>query len=123
MHMSMRETLDKAIAAHAGWKAKFRSFMRGEVDLDPTVVERCDLCDFGKWLSTTGQAELGAAHGEVHAAHAKFHTVAAGVVRQKKAGDTAGAETALSLSGEFTRTSAALTHLVTAIRDGRHHAA
>lgn len=116
--MSKHETLEKAIAAHAAWKGKFRSFMRGESDLEPTTVEKCNVCDFGKWLEGEGRAELGPSHAEVHRAHASFHTIAASVVRKKKAGDVEGAEASLSLTGEFTKTSTSLTMLIVSVRDG-----
>jgi endogenous inhibitor of DNA gyrase (YacG/DUF329 family) len=115
--MSTHEELDKAITAHAAWKGKFRSFMKDELDLDPTVVEKCNVCDFGKWLDGSGRAALGASHAEVHKAHAEFHAVAAMVVRQKKAGDAAGAEASLGPFGEFGKATSALTLLVVAIRN------
>ena len=114
--MSTHDELDKAITAHAAWKGKFRTFMKGEIDLDPNAVERCDACDFGKWLETGGKVALGASYAEVHGAHAKFHSIAAKVVRQKKSGDNKGAEDALGPLGEFGRATSALTLLVSALR-------
>lgn len=121
--MSKHEALEKAIAAHAAWKGKFRSFMRGESDLDSATVEKCNACDFGKWLEGEGRAALGPSHGEVHRAHASFHMVAASVVRKKKSGDIEGAEVSLSVTGEFTKASTSLTMLIVSVRDGVWRAA
>jgi hypothetical protein len=92
--------------------------MRGETALDAATVERCDVCDFGKWLESEGHAELGPSHAEVHRAHASFHSIAASVVRKKEAGDLEGAEASLSITGELTRASTSLTLLIVAVRDG-----
>lgn len=121
--MSKHEELEKAVAAHAAWKGKFRSFMRGEADLDASTVEKCNVCDFGKWLDGHGRAELGPSHAEVHRTHAAFHSVAASVVRKKKAGDVVGAEASLAIAGDFTKASAALTMLIVSVRDGSWKAA
>jgi hypothetical protein len=119
--MSTQQELEKAVSAHAAWKGKFRAFMKNELEFDAVAVGRCNGCDFGKWLEGDGKAALGAAHSEVHAAHAGFHTVAAEVVKRKHGGDVRGAEALLE--GEFTKTTTALTLLISALRHGTWKAA
>ncbi|MBK6696536.1 MAG: CZB domain-containing protein [Myxococcales bacterium] len=115
--MSCHEACTKAIAAHANWKARFRQFMAGEVELDASVVERNDACEFGKWLATSS-AELPKEHAKaIVDAHTEFHRVAAEVVRAKGAGRTQEAEASLEPSGRFGKATTALTRSVIAARD------
>ncbi|MBL8719648.1 MAG: CZB domain-containing protein [Myxococcales bacterium] len=115
--MSRREHLEAAIAAHSAWKARFKKFMAGELVLDAQVVEKPDGCDFGKYLKGDGRADLGGAFGDIDAAHAHFHRVAAEVVRCQHGGKKAEAEKALETSGVFTQAGAKLTMLVVKARD------
>jgi len=118
--MSHHEACTKAIAAHAAWKARFRQFMSGEIELDPQTVERNDVCEFGKWLSGDGKRDLPTGHYEsIFEAHSAFHKLAAGVVRAKLGGRAQDAEQALSGTGPFALATAKLTMAVAAARDAK----
>jgi len=113
-----REMCDKALAAHASWKAKFRKFLAGELGLDLAVAEKHNGCEFGRWLEGEGRGHLSPQeHAAIHSAHAAFHKAVGGVIRAKQAGDTRSAVAALAVDGAFSKASVALTQLVTKARD------
>jgi hypothetical protein len=116
--MSARTFCEKAIAAHALWKVKMRKCIAGELTLDPSVVEKSNACDFGKWLESEGRSELKSGDFvAIHAAHANFHRVAAVVVRDHVSGRTQAAQASLDMGSPFMNASVALTELLGAARD------
>ena len=116
----LKDQCNKAIAAHASWKAKFKRLLEGTLDLDAATTRKCDVCDFGRWLAqSTTKTELGGAYAAIDAAHRQFHVVAAQVVDAHHAGNTAVIQSLLGLNGPFTRASSSLTGLIVAARDKR----
>lgn len=115
--MSVSDELRQAIAAHGQWKQKFRDFMAGTLDLDPSVVQQNNQCQFGKWLESQGHIALGRMdYDEIDRLHTEFHKVAAEVIRTKKAGQTQVAEQALATGGTFATASANLTRRIMAVK-------
>ncbi|MBI5040268.1 MAG: CZB domain-containing protein [Gammaproteobacteria bacterium] len=105
--MSVSDELRQAIAAHGQWKVKFREFMAGTLDLDPSVVQQNNQCQFGKWLESQGHSLLkNLDFDEINQLHTEFHKVAAEVIRKKKAGQTQVAEQAVACGGAFATASA-----------------
>ena len=50
--MIRQDVFDKAIAAHAGWKARLRTTVSsGKSDVPASTVKADNQCDFGKWLN------------------------------------------------------------------------
>ena len=48
---------DEAIASHEKWKIKLKDYIKSESThavIDPLVVEKDNLCDFGKWIYNEG---------------------------------------------------------------------
>ena len=111
----MKEEIQKAIAAHGAWKMNLRDFLDGKKDLDATKVGMANQCEFGKWLEQDAKKELASHHAEISTLHAKFHQVAADVVRKRKAGDTKSAEASLSIKGDFAQASSALVNKLMAV--------
>lgn len=106
----VKDHITKAVGAHGLWKARLREAIgKGTFDTKPEIVERCDACEFGKWLEgLAGDAASKNEHyAKVHALHADFHKSAAAVVRLVLRGDKAGAVT--SLDGAYADISGALT--------------
>jgi len=107
------EAIQKAIAAHSGWKARLRTAVStGKFDVEPSAVRADDRCDFGKWLYGS-ELQPGDKKSEHYCAvkklHAEFHQEAANVVEWATSGQKGKAEESLALGGAYTKTSQVLT--------------
>ena len=115
------EILDKAIAAHAGWKTRLRTAASsGKFDGTADNVKVDDECEFGKWLygSELSTAEKQTEHYRtVKQLHAKFHQDAAKVVDLAISGHKDEAEKALGIGGSHTKSSTALTQAMVKWRE------
>jgi Chemoreceptor zinc-binding domain len=107
------EMIQKAIAAHAGWKSRLRSAIdAGEFDLTVAIVQADKQCEFGKWLSGP---DFSAAEKRTRGfrnamdLHAKFHQEAAMVVELATSGHKDQAYAAMGLQGSYSKASSALT--------------
>lgn len=107
------EAIQKAIAAHTGWKARLNTAVStGKFELDPSTVRVDNRCDFGKWLNGS---ELQPADKEnkhyltVKKLHAEFHHEAAKVVDWATSGQKSKAEESLAIGGAYTKASHLLT--------------
>jgi len=113
--------LDKAITAHACWKARLRSAAgSGKFDSMTTAVKSDDHCELGKWLYS---ADLSAADKQtehyraVQHLHAKFHLEAAKVVALALSGQKDAAAEAIEPGGQYAKVSSALTDAMLKWRD------
>jgi len=108
--MALKHEIEQAIADHAAWKARFRDFINGKIELDATTVGKENFCQFGKWIENEGERMLlpKEVHDDIFSLHAEFHRVAATVVEKKNKGDIQGAQHDLTSNGAFGRASAAL---------------
>ena len=108
--MALKHEIEQAIADHAAWKARFRDFINGKIELDATTVGKENQCQFGQWIEKEGERMLlpKEVHDEVFSLHAEFHRVAATVVEKKNKGDIKGAHHDLTAHGAFGKASAAL---------------
>jgi len=111
--MIKQDVFDKAIAAHAGWKARLRTTVSaGKSDVPASTVKADNQCDFGKWLNGM---DLSAAekqtdtYREVKQLHATFHQQAGRVVELATSGRKAEAEKAIGIGGSYSQASSALT--------------
>jgi hypothetical protein len=98
---------DKAIAAHVGWKAKLRSYItHADKSLDPSVIEKDNLCTLGKWIYGEGlKYKANHFYTELVQDHAKFHTCAADIVRHIDAGNKKEAEAMIGANSEYSEIS------------------
>ena len=119
--MVNRDTLQKAIAAHARWKTRLRDAIDSEkLDVPVSAIKTDNQCEFGKWLygSELATEEKGTAHyKEVKELHARFHQEAAKVAELALSGKKDAAEAVMGASGDYGRASADLTLAVSRWRD------
>ncbi|HJV22628.1 MAG TPA: CZB domain-containing protein [Holophagaceae bacterium] len=98
---------EEAMAAHRKWKSHLRLHIDGSSTdrMEPDLIGRDDLCDLGRWIHGEGAATMAAKpeFRTMRGAHARFHQVAAEVLRKSKEGDRHGA--CLALDGPFYRAS------------------
>jgi len=107
------EAIQKAIAAHTGWKARlYAAVNTGKFEVEPSAVRVDNRCDFGKWLigSELQPADKESKHyGIVKKLHAEFHQEAAKVVDWAISGQKGKAEESLALGGAYAKASHLLT--------------
>src|SRR6266536_3552561 len=101
------EVLEKAIAAHARWKARLRTAANtGKFDVPTATVRADNQCEFGKWLYGPGlsAAERQTAnYVDVKQLHAQFHQEAAKVVDLASSGQKTEAEKAIGMGGNYAK--------------------
>ena len=86
-------TAKDAIAAHVNWKLRIHMLLSGKLPdkLDPSTIDRDNVCELGKWLHSDGRsAMLAPQHAELLGIHAEFHREAARIVRETYAGRKIG---------------------------------
>jgi methyl-accepting chemotaxis protein len=81
--MSVSAEIDKAISAHALWKARLRlAIDTGTSEWSVRDVSPDDVCAFGKWLHSLPPDEKATERWKkVQVLHAEFHLVAAQVLK------------------------------------------
>jgi hypothetical protein len=87
--------LDDAVSAHQKWKIRLGMVIEGNSSdaLDPSVVEKDNQCDLGKWLHGDGRIHQGKVEfAPLVSEHAAFHRHAAGVLRMALKGDLKAAK-------------------------------
>lgn len=107
----LKDQLNKAIAAHGSWKVKLKDAIAGKLSLVPSEVAVDNRCEFGKWLHGLKgtPAANDSRYKEILELHAQFHKCAAAVVTKALAGDIAGANASMGLSGDYANASSKLT--------------
>ncbi len=81
--------LDSAISAHVEWKAKLRSALTSQWQLDAATISKDDFCPLGQWLHGEAKQKYGrlGSYRESVGAHAAFHREAgkiAALINKKK---------------------------------------
>lgn len=110
---------DDAVEAHVQWKITLQTYLDGGGGkLDPSVIERDNVCPLGKWIY---QEELRLHADPTYQAlknnHAAFHEAAAEVVRKANSGDKAGAQALMSGGTAFMILSLKVTESIAVIRN------
>ncbi|MCS7213456.1 MAG: CZB domain-containing protein [Candidatus Calescibacterium sp.] len=104
----IKSNIDKAIAAHNLWKARFKEAIQNKkIDFSVDFVRSDRNCDFGKWLYSVN--DISEYYRKVKELHAEFHKTAARVIEYINQGRVDEAEKMLSVSGDFSQASARLT--------------
>jgi len=107
------DMIQKAIAAHANWKARLRTAVdTGKFDGTAATVKLDNQCGFGKWLygaDFSADEKKTENYRTAVDLHAKFHREAAQVVEWATSGQKDAAEQAMGLEGSYTKASTALT--------------
>ncbi len=86
------------INTHVRWKERLLAHIEGRSaeKLDPAVIARDDQCQMGKWIYGDGKLfQDTPQYEQVRAEHARFHQIAANVVRHVDSGDRGAAVTLL----------------------------
>ncbi|MBI2522008.1 MAG: CZB domain-containing protein [Bdellovibrio sp.] len=112
---------DDAIQAHVNWKMKLQIYLRRpDKSLNPATIEPDCNCDLGKWIHGEGGARYMSDPKFVKLLndHAKFHKVAAEVVRKADSGQSVSEETALGSKSEFAILSQAIVITLVEMRMG-----
>ena len=110
--MSIKEEIDKAIAAHGQWKGKLRTAIdTGQCESTPDRVKKDNNCSFGKWLHTRiDDSHKNSQHYKVIVdLHAKFHQEAGSILELAMNGDKEAASEKMGLGKPFRHVSAELT--------------
>lgn len=107
-------SLDKAIEAHANWKAALVDAVAKRESIDVTAIARDDQCDLGKWLRGSGESEAAGSQAfyVCRQRHTEFHSVAGKVAEAIRAGQF---EVAASLLASDQTYGKASTRVVAAI--------
>lgn len=99
----------KIINAHIMWKQKLQAYIQGTSPehLDASVIARDDQCMMGQWIYGEGKLFEGTPpYEQVRSEHARFHQLAAEVVRHVDHGDRDQAVTLLH--GDYAKISQVL---------------
>lgn len=112
----LKASIDKAMAAHNLWKARFKEAIQNKkIDFSADFVRSDRNCDFGKWLYSINNGSEN--YRKVKELHAEFHKAAAKVIEYINQGKIDEAEKMLSVSGDFSQASSRLTKAMMEWRD------
>ncbi|MGD8910743.1 MAG: methyl-accepting chemotaxis protein, partial [Chromatiales bacterium] len=86
--------LQRAMAAHLGWKAKVRGFLDGKGSLDERVAFNHTECSFGKWYAQVGVVEFAdmPEMRQIEQPHKALHKLIQHIHDLKRRGDMQAAE-------------------------------
>lgn len=109
--MSIEDEIVKGIGAHGKWKQRILTAIEtGQSEWTPETVRQDDQCDFGKWLySCSNHDKTSPYYEKIKELHARFHTVAGGVLDMALTGNKAEAESAVNMNSEYRAVSGKLT--------------
>lgn len=95
--------IQTAIGAHENWKLRLQAYLDGtsKEEFSAEVICFDDRCDLGKWIHSSGKAQLGKYPGFIALMnhHKMFHYAASNVVALHKSGKADDARK--MLSGQF----------------------
>ena len=80
--------LENAKTAHKTWRLRFKRFIEGKEDIDPTEFVSHRDCKLGKWIYSEGVKEFGekVEFKRLEVFHKEFHEVAKSIISDVKAG-------------------------------------
>lgn len=109
---------DQAIAAHSEWKHKLAAYLKKpDHSLKAADIAQDNQCELGKWLAGEGRKHSNLPeYNTVKADHARFHKVAADVVRRADAGKDVSEEVMLGAKSEFVAASSAVVRSLMALK-------
>jgi Chemoreceptor zinc-binding domain len=101
---------DEAVSTHSKWKRKLRQCLaRHDHSLNPNVVSLDDKCVLGQWIYSEGASYSSfPEYTKLKYEHARFHMVAAELVRKANAGDFVDGEMEPCANSEFSTSSSAI---------------
>ena len=101
---------DVAVCTHSKWKRKLRQCLaKHDHTLSPTDVSLDDKCVLGQWIHGEGASYSSfPEYTKLKYEHARFHMVAAELVRKANSGDSVDAEMEPCANSEFSTSSSAI---------------
>lgn len=109
---------DEAIAIHSKWKRKLRQYLANhDRSLNPAEVGHDDRCTLGKWIYSEGAAYSAMPeYVKLRFEHARFHAIAAELVRKANAGQAMSSHLDPCAGSEFSKASSAIVRALTEMK-------
>jgi len=109
---------DEAIGTHSKWKRRLRqSLAKRDSSLHPSEVGLDHKCVLGQWIYGEGAKYASLPeYIKLKYEHARFHMVAAEVVKKASSGESVHAEMAPCSNSEFSTTSSAVVIAIMAMK-------
>jgi hypothetical protein len=109
---------DHAVAIHSKWKLKMRrSLAKHDGSLSPAEVSLDQECVLGQWIYGEGASYASLPeYTRLKYEHARFHLVAAGLVKKANSGESIDAEMAPCSNSEFSTSSSAVVIAIMAMK-------
>ena len=109
---------DEAIGIHSKWKRKLRhSLARNDGSLSPSEVRLDNKCMLGEWIYGDGANHSSLPEfRKLKYEHARFHSVAAELVRKANSGESIETEMEPCSNSEFSTSSAAIVMALMAMK-------
>jgi methyl-accepting chemotaxis protein len=110
--------LDEAIATHSKWKHKLRqSLAKHDGSLRPSEVSLDHKCVLGQWIYGEGASHSSLPeYAKLKYEHARFHLIAAEIVKKANSGKSIDAEIAPCSNSEFSTSSSAIVIVLMAMK-------
>ncbi len=121
MPASSRESrldFDEAVSIHSKWKRKLRlSMAKHDESMGPADVSLDHKCVLGQWIYGEGATYSSLPeYTRLKYEHARFHTVAAELLKKANSGESVSAEMAPCSNSEFSTSSAAIVMAIIAMK-------
>ncbi len=112
---ALEQQLTKALAAHNRWKLRLKTAITvGKFDQSVEDVQRCDICEFGKWIEgdeVPASLKGGKPYQVTRQLHREFHKAAAVVINHATNGRTDRAQEVME--GAYAERTEKLTRAIT----------
>lgn len=109
---------EDAIKAHAEWKIKLGSYLKKpDGSLNPSVVEKDNQCELGKWIYGEGTKFRSLAeYTALKTDHAQFHQCAGAVIRKIDAKAGVSEDSLLGMNSEYSKASGKVLRAIKALQ-------
>lgn len=115
----MEMDFDDAVATHSKWKRKIRrSLAKHDGGLSPSEVSLDHKCVLGEWIYGEGASYSSLPeYAKLKYEHARFHRVAAELVKRANSGESVDAEMAPCSNSDFSISSSAIVIAIVAMKE------
>jgi methyl-accepting chemotaxis protein len=115
---SLPMDFDQAVSVHSKWKRKLRHYVaKRDGSLRPVDVSLDHKCVLGQWIYAEGAAYSSMPeYTRLKYEHARFHMVAAELVKKANAGESVDAEMVPCSNSEFSTASSAIVIAIMAMK-------
>jgi len=109
---------DQAIAAHSAWKRNLADYFKKlDGSLKASEIALDNKCPLGQWIHGEGSRHSKLPeYSTLKNEHARFHRVAAEVVRRADSGQSVSEEISLGSGSEFVKASSAVVMAIAAVK-------